>query len=238
MKNMTINIDKMIDGYYESNIHQYYQKYGEKRANQNALSALRMKYKMPKIREKQTEENITKEKILSAHKVCKTWTEVLEKLKIWHGTYSKLCKKYHIKELKADRAITTKLSKQHNVEIWKLIEEEVGLFDSTKKAADALQIYQGSIHRLASNRGKKDKGKLNAAVAQNGSLYTFEFTGKKISDGSKRDPSRQIRVYKLYEIFYKEYDSITDANDDLKVSFFKQLQGECYQTNGYRIYKK
>ena len=47
---MEINIDKLIDGYYESDIHQYYQKYGENRANQNAVSSLRMKYQMPKIR--------------------------------------------------------------------------------------------------------------------------------------------------------------------------------------------
>jgi hypothetical protein len=189
-------------------------------------------------RKLQSEKNCTEKKILEAHSKCKTWNDVLEYLGIWHGTYSRLCKKYGIKELKADRSITTKLSKQHNVEVWKLIEHEIGLYDSTKKAADDLEIHQGSIHRLASNRGKKDKGKTNFAEASDGSLLTFEFTGKKISDGSKRDPSRQIRAYKLYEIFYKEYDSITDANDDLNVSFFKQLQGECYQTGGYKIYKK
>ena len=235
---ISLEIQKTIDDFNESPIVDYYEKYGDKRASQNALSSLRMKHKMPKIREKQSEDFYTLDKISEAHSNCTTWSGVLEYLNISYGLYRRLCKKYHIEELKADRAITTKLSKQHNVQVWKLVEEEVGLFDSTKKAADKLQIYQGSIHRLASNRGKKDKGKMNAAEAPDGSLYTFEFTGKKISDGTKRDPSKQIKVYKLYEILYKEYDSITDANYDLEVSFFKQLQGECYQTGGYRIYKK
>jgi hypothetical protein len=36
MKNAKIDIDKLIDGYYESDIHQYYSKVGEKRASSNA----------------------------------------------------------------------------------------------------------------------------------------------------------------------------------------------------------
>jgi hypothetical protein len=127
--------------------------------------------------------------------------------------------------------------KRDKVKIYKLVEQEFALYDSTKKASDELRIGQTSIHRLATNRGKKKKGKVNAAEAKDGCLFTFEFTGNKISDGSKRDPSREIRAYKLYEEFYKEYNSITDANNDLGISFFKQLQGDCNQTNGYKIYK-
>jgi hypothetical protein len=222
----------------ETPIFQYIEKYGDKRASQNALSSLRMKHRMPGIREKQSEEFYTIELILEAHNKCKTWSGVLKYLKISHELYTRLCKKYEIEELKADRRVTTKLAKQHNVEVWKLVEEEIGLFDSTKKAADSLDIYQGSIHRLASNRGKKDKGKINAAVGPDGSLYTFEFTGNKISDGTKRDPSKQIRAYKLYEVFHKEYDSINDADIDLDVYFAAQLKGICEQTGGYKIYKK
>ena len=231
-------IQNSIDEFKNSEFILYYEKYGDKRASQNALSALRMKHKMPGIREKQSEEFYTLDKILEAHSNCKTWNGVLKYLGISYELYRRLCKTYGIEELKADRRITTKLAKQHGVEVWKLIEEEVGVFNSTKKAADELKIYQGSIHRLASNRGKKDKGKINAAATPNGYLYTFEFTGNKISDGSKRDPSRQIRVYKLYEEFYKEYDSITDADNDLDVYFGPQLKGKCEQTGGYKIYKK
>ena len=36
MKNIKIDIDKLIDGYYESDVHQYYSKVGEKRASYNA----------------------------------------------------------------------------------------------------------------------------------------------------------------------------------------------------------
>jgi hypothetical protein len=243
---------KIRESFYNSPIFQYYDEKGHARAaaiaNQIAFGQTKegkrlaslggIKTKLNGTRLKKTETSFSKEKILEAHSKCKTWNAVLEYLGIWHGTYTRLCKKYGIKELKADRSITTKLSKQHNVQVWKLVEEEIGLFDSTKKVSDYFQIHQTSVGRLARNRGKKDKGKTNFAESSDGSLLTFEFTGKKISDGSKRDPSRQIRVYKLYEIFHKEYDSITDANDDLNISFFKQLQGECYQTGGYRIYKK
>lgn len=247
-----IQENKIRENFYNSPIFQYYDEKGHNRAaaiaNQIAFGQTKegkrlaslggIKTKLNGTRLKKTEASFSKEKILQAHSKCKTWNDVLEYLGIWHGTYSRLCKKYGIKELKADRSITTKLSKQHNVEVWKLVEEEIGLYDSTKKAADNLKIYQGSIHRLASNRGKKDKGKINAAATPNGYLYTFEFTGNKISDGSKRDPSRQIRVYKLYEEFYKEYVSITDADNDLDVYFGPQLKGKCEQTGGYKIYKK
>jgi hypothetical protein len=184
------------------------------------------------------EKEITKSKILYAHSKCKTWSDVLEYLGIWHKTYSRLCKKYGIEELKADRSITTKVSKQHNVEVWKLVEKEIAIYSSLKKASDYLGIHKTSMHRLASNRIKKQKGKLNFAEGIDGSLYTFEFTGNLIYDGSKRDPSKEIRVYKLYEEFYKNYDSIQDANKDLNVDFFKQINGVCFQTNGYIIYKK
>jgi hypothetical protein len=235
---ISLEIQKTIDDFNDSSIVDYYEKYGDKRASQNALSSLRMKHKMPKIKKKQTEDKFPKNLLEQYDKECDTRTELLEITGLSNGAYERLCHLYGLQEKRADKSIRTKLAKQHNVEVWKMVEEEIGLFDSTKKAADYFQIHQTSIGRLTRNRGKKDKGKINFAEASDGSLLTFEFTGKKISDGSKRDPSRQIRVYKLYEIFYKEYDSITDANDDLDISFFKQLQGECYQTGGYRIYKK
>jgi len=202
------------------------------------ISSERAKNILPKIKKKQTEDKFPKNLLEQYDKECDTRTELLQITGLSNGAYERLCNLYGLQEKRADKSNRTKLAKQHNVEVWKLVEQEIGLYDSTKKASDDLKINKGSIHRLASNRGKKDKGKTNFAEAPDGSLYTFEFTGKKISDGSKRDPSKQIRVYKLYEVFYKEYDSITDANDELEISFFKQLQGECYQTNGYRIYKK
>jgi hypothetical protein len=198
-------------------------------ANQSELLA--------KVKEKKSEKNCTKEKILEAHSNCKTWNDVLGYLGIWHGTYTRLCKKYNIVELKADRSITTKLSKQHNVEVWKLIEEEVGIYNNKNYASAQLGINGGSIQRLATNRGKKAKGKINSAVGVDGFLYTFEYTGVLIKNG-KKDPSKQIRAYKLYEEFYKEYDSIKDADTDLNLSFAPQLKGICEQTGGYKIYKK
>ena len=235
---ISLEIQKTIDDFNDSSIVDYYEKYGDKRASQNALSSLRMRYKMPQIRKKQTEDKFPKNLLEQYDKECDTRTELLEVTGLSNDAYERLCNLYGLQEKRADKSIRTKLAKQHNVEVWKLVEEEIGLFDSTKIAADKLKIYQGSIHRLASNRGKKDKGKTNFAEAPDGSLYTFEFTGKKISDGSKRDPSRQIKVYKLYEVWYKNYDSIEDANKELQICFNSQIAGKCYQTAGYRIYKK
>lgn len=44
MDKVEIDIDKLIDGYYESDIHQYYSQKGERVASAAALSKLRMEY--------------------------------------------------------------------------------------------------------------------------------------------------------------------------------------------------
>jgi hypothetical protein len=239
------------ESFYNSPIFQYYNEKGHARAaaiaNQIAfgqtkegkkLAALGgIKAKLNGTKLKKTEISFSKEKILKAHSVCQTWNDVLAYLGIWHGTYTRLCKKYNIEELKADRAIRTKLSKQHNVIVYKLIFEKYKVYKGANQVAADLDLNKGSIMRLAKTFDKKDKGKINHTSCKNGDLFTFEYTGKLHKLGN-RDASKEIIAYKIIEKFYKEYDSITDANDDLDISFFKQLQNKCHQTGGYRIYKK
>lgn len=126
MGNVEIDIDKLIDGYYESDIHQYYQKYGD-RASYHAEMTLRNKTHLGMLWSKSggiknvksghikklNNEILTSERRSEAKKIkiskfqllelqnkFETVKELTNYLKITQNTYRRLCKEYDIYENK------------------------------------------------------------------------------------------------------------------------------------------
>jgi hypothetical protein len=234
---MEINIDKLIDGYYESDIHQYYQKYGENRANQNAVSSLRMKYQMPKIRKEKTETKFPKEFLKKLHKECKTRTELMNKTNLSNDAYERLCKLYKLKEKKLPKT-TQNGGPSIPIIVYKLIEVPREFYSSRLKAKQTIFPSDKKIGlRIRESELNYDK-KIDYQTDKDGRKIRAKLTGKQTQIGN-RTPANEIQIYELVEEFVGEFPSREEVYRKLgEFAIQKQLNGEVYQSKGYRFYEK
>jgi hypothetical protein len=203
-------------------------------ANQSELLA--------KNKEKKSEKKCTKEKILEAHSNCKTWNDVLEYLGIWHGTYTRLCKKYKIEELKYDK--TTKNSgPSEPILVYKLIEIARELYSSKKHLSRCILTSENGKANFRLHNEPIDYAKKIKYVTDNSNRKCrFKLTGNTTKIGN-RTPSNEIQVYELieqlvpYSTTQNEFPSLEEVRRVLgtDVAIQKQLNGEIYQSKGYRF---
>ena len=188
-------IEKAIGEFNDSPIAKYYDKYGEKRATQNAVSSLRMKHKMPNIRKAKTETKFPKELLKKLHKECKTRTELMNKTNLSNGAYERLCKLYKLKEKKYDKT-TKNAGPSEPTYVYKLNEVKRELYNSTKDAGRNLFGKQKmpTIYRedISEYEGKKIPFQLDI----NGRMIRCKLTGNTSTLGN-RDASNEVQVYEL-----------------------------------------
>lgn len=244
-----LEIDNLRESFYSSPIFKYYDEKGHARAaaiaNQIEFAKTKegkrlaslggIKTKLNGTRIKKTEISFSKEKILDAHSKCKTWNDVLEYLGIWHGTYSRLCKKYKIEELKYDK--TTKNSgPSKSILVYKLVEIPSQIYSSKKEAQRNIFTSDKKIGlRIRDGELNYDK-KIDYQTDKDGRKIRARLTGKQTQIGN-RTPSNEVQIYQLVEEFVGEFPSREEVYRQLgEVAIQKQLNGEVYQSKGYRFY--
>lgn len=197
-------------------------------ANQSELLA--------KAKEKKSEKKCTKEKILEAHSKCKTWNDVLEYLQIWHGTYSRLCKKYKIEEKKYDKT-TQNGGPSTPILVYKLVEVSCEIYGSKKEAQRNIFPSDKKIGlRIREGELNYDK-KIDYQTDKDGRKIRAKLTGNQTQIGN-RTPSNEVQIYELVEEFVGEFPSRAEVYRQLgDVAIQSQLNGTIYQSKGYRFYE-
>jgi hypothetical protein len=204
-------------------------------------------------RMKETEEKYPKERILEAHKKCKTLTQVLEYLEIGHvETYLRLCEVYKIKPLKYDKTTKNGSSSKLTI-VYKLIEDKSGMpevYDSMKELKRIIgkKEVKGTMRTHNDDKITYLK-KIKYCTDKDGRRIRIHYTGKQIpfikSDGtiSKRDWSKQVQVYELVEEFVGEFPSRAEVYRTIGDVAIRSVHkgntdksGGSWQSNGYRFY--
>jgi hypothetical protein len=230
-------IQKLLDEFNNSPIAIYYEKYGDKRASQNALSALRMKNKMPKIRQAKTEIKFPKELLKKLHKECKTRTELMNKTKLSNDAYERLCKLYKLKEKRFDKT-TKNGGASVPIIVYKLIEVPCEIYSSRLKAKQTIFPSDKKIGlRIRDGELNYDK-KIDYQTDKDGRKIRARLTGNQTQIGN-RTPSNEVQIYELVEEFVGEFPSREEVYRQLdnELAISAQLRGIIYQSKGYRFYE-
>ena len=230
-------IEKALGEFNDSPIAKYYDKYGEKRATQNAISSLRMKHKMPNIRKQKTETKFPKEVLKKLHKECKTRTELMNKTNLSNDAYERLCKLYKLKEKKYDKT-TKNAGASTPIIVYKLIEVPCEIYSSRLKAKQTIFPSDKKIGlRIREGELNYDK-KIDYQTDKDGRKIRARLTGKKTQIGN-RTPSNEIQIYELVEEFVGEFPSREEVYRQLdnELAIRAQLKGIIYQSKGYRFYE-
>lgn len=230
-------IQNSIDGFNNSEFISYYEKYGDKRASQNALSALRMKHKMPNIRKQKTETKFPKELLKKLHKECKTRTELMNKTKLSNDAYERLCKLYKLKEKRLDKT-TKNGGASIPILVYKLIEVPCEIYSSKKEAQRNIFPLDKKIGlRIREGELNYDK-KIDYQTDKDGRKIRARLTGRKTQIGN-RTPSNEVQIYELVEEFVGEFPSREEVYRQLdnELAISAQLRGIIYQSKGYRFYE-
>jgi hypothetical protein len=229
-------IQNAIEEFNNSSIVKLYEERGQNKASQAAISSARMKYKMPEIREKKSEEFYSFDKILEAQSKCKTWNQVLQYLKISYGLYTRLCKKYQIEELKYDKT-TKNCGPSTPILVYRLIEIPCEIYGSKKEAQRNIFPSDKKIGlRIREGELNYDK-KIDYQTDKEGRKIRARLTGKQTQIGN-RTPSNEIQIYELVEQFVGEFPSREEVYRQLgDLAIQSQLNGKIYQSKGYRFYE-
>jgi hypothetical protein len=232
-----LEIQKAIGEFNDSPIAIYYDKYGEKRATQNAGSSLRMKHKMPNIRKEKTETKFPKELLKKLHKECKTRTELMNKTKLSNDAYERLCKLYKLKEKRFDKT-TKNGGASVPILVYRLIEVPAEIYSSKLKAKQSIFPSDKKIGlRIRDGELNYDK-KIDYQTDKDGRKIRARLTGKQTQIGN-RTPSNEVQIYELVEEFVGEFPSREEVYRQLdnELAISAQLRGIIYQSKGYRFYE-
>jgi len=206
-------------------------------SHQSLISSDTFKNLVPKIIEKKTEKEYPKERILEAHSKCKTFNEVINYLNISWGTYIRLCGVYELTPIKWDKT-TLNCGPSEITIVYRIVEVARETYSSRKEAIRNIFPPNKKIGlRIREGELDYDK-KIEYQTDKKGRKIRAKLTGKQTQIGN-RTPSNEIQIYELVEEFVGEFPSRAEVYRQLgDVAIKAQLNGDIYQSKGYRFYEK
>jgi hypothetical protein len=171
------------------------------------------------------------------HKECKTRTELMNKTNLSNDAYERLCKLYKLKEKKLPKT-TQNGGASIPIIVYKLIEVPREVYSSRLKAKQIIFPSDKKIGlRIRESELNYDK-KIEYQTDKDGRKIRARLTGKQTQIGN-RTPANEIQIYELIEEFVGKFPSREEVYRQLgELAIQKQLNGEVYQSKGYRFYEK
>lgn len=242
-------IQNAIDEFNSSPIALYYKKYGENVAAGRANSSLFAKHTLPNIIKRKTRNRITKAKLIEGHTLY--WNHLGKLLNflgkrgkpISWGLYLDLCNEYELTPTTGHDKTIKNSGPSEPILVYKLIEIPKETYSSKKELSRKLLGNATGNARIRLHEGIIDyTKKIHYTTDVTNRKCRFKTTGNTTQIGN-RTPSNEIQVYELieqlvpYSNTQTEFPSLEEVRRVLgtDVAIQKQLNGEIYQSKGYRF---